>query len=146
MELEPDLSSNPRMAVNSAEHVAQPLAQEPAPTASVGAVAHDTSEYVRAWSALLASETRLARVSLVRLGLAALIVPALALGICITLDAFLVTVLNRLLGDWSSCLAMVLLANLAGAYGLLVAMRRWWRNLSLPRSRGALAQLLERMG
>ena len=132
--------------MNSAEHAAHSLAQEPGPTASLGAVAHDTSDYVQAWSALFASETRLARVSLVRLGLAALIAPALALGICMTLDAFLVAVLNRLLHDWSSCLAIVLLANVAGAYGLLLAMRRWWRNLSLPRSRGALAQLLERMG
>jgi hypothetical protein len=132
--------------MNSAEHAANSLAQEPASSASLGAVAHDTSDYVQAWSALLASETRLARVSLLRLAFAALVVPALVLGICITLDAFLAALLHRLLPDWSSCLAIVLFANLAGAYGLLVAMRRWWRNLSLPRSRAALVHLLERVG
>jgi hypothetical protein len=134
------------IVMDPAEHVTNSLAQETAPTASIGAVAHDTSAYVQAWSALLASETRLARISLVRLAFAALVIPALALGICITLDAFAVTLLHRLLQDWSSCLAIVLFANLAGAYGLLVAMRHWWRNLSLPRSRAALVHLLERMG
>jgi hypothetical protein len=109
-------------------------------------VAHDTSEYVQAWSALVASETRLAGVSLVRLGVAALLLPALALGICITLDAFLAALLHRLLQDWSACLALVLFFNLVSTYGLLVAMRHWWRNLSLPRSRAALTQLLGRLG
>lgn len=132
--------------MNPAEHASHSAAQEPAPTASLGAVAHDTSDYVQAWSALLASETRLARVSLVRLGLAALIVPAVALGICITLDAFLVALLHRLLQDWSSCLAIVLFANLLVAFGLVGAMRHWWRNLSLPRSRAALVHLLGHMG
>ncbi len=132
--------------MNPAEHAAHSSAQEPAPTASLGAVAHDTSQYVQAWSALLASETRLARNSLVRLGLAALLIPALALGICITLDAFLVALLHRLLQDWSSCLAIVLFTNLLVAFGLLSAMRHWWRNLSLPRSRAALVHLLGLMG
>lgn len=132
--------------MNSAEHIAPSLAREPAPTASLGAVAHDTSDYVQAWSTLLASETRLARGSLVRLGIAALVLPALALGIFMTLDAFLVAVLGRLLHDWSICLAIVLFVNLAGGYGLLLAMRRWWRNLCLPRSRAALVHLLKRVG
>jgi hypothetical protein len=132
--------------MNSAEHIAHSLAQEPAPTASLGAVAHDTADYVQAWSTLVASETRLASVSLVRLGVAALLIPALALGICITLNAFLTALLHRLLQDWSTCLAIVLFVNLVGAYGLLVAMRHWWRNLSLPRSRAALTQLLGHLG
>jgi hypothetical protein len=136
------------MAMDTAEHAAlHSDLQDAAPaSASIGAVAHDTSAYVQAWSALVASETRLARVSLVRLGLAVLILPAIALGICITLDAFLVAVLNRLLSNWSSSIAIVLFTNLVAAYGLLIAMRHWWRNLSLPRSRGALALLLERLG
>jgi hypothetical protein len=133
--------------MNSVEHAAPSVAQEPAPaSASFSAVAHDTSDYVQAWSALVASETRLARVSLVRLGFAALVLPAVALGIGITLDAFLVAVFNRMFHDWSSSIAIVLFMNLVAAYGLLIAMRHWWHNLSLPRSRGALAQLLERLG
>lgn len=117
----------------------------PAIAASASELAHTTSDYVHAWSKLLASETRLARVSVVRLALAALVVPALALAICITLDAFIIALLNRWLHDWSSCIAIVLFANLAGLFGLLLGMRQWWRNLSLPRSRGALVQLLGRM-
>lgn len=132
--------------MNSAEDVASALAQDSAPAASIGAVAHETSNYVQAWSALVMSETRLASASLVRLGIAALVLPALALGIFINLDAVLVAVINRVLHEWSVSLAIVLFANLLGAYVLLLAMRRWWRNLSLPRSRDALTQLLGRLG
>jgi hypothetical protein len=116
---------------------------EPAPnTDSIGDLAHDTSAYVRAWSVLVTSETRLAGKSALRLALAALAIPALALAICIIVDALVVALLNRWLHDWSSCIAIALLLNLSGLGVLLFAMRRWWRNLSLPRSRGALTHLL----
>ena len=133
--------------MNDAEdRIVQSAAQEHAPAAlSIGDLAHDTSDYVSAWSALLASETRLARVSAVRLMFAVLVFPALALGICITLDTLGVTLLNRWLQDWSSSVAIVLCTNLIGLCALLAGMRRWWRNLSLPRSRGALTHLLERL-
>lgn len=113
--------------------------------ATLGELALDTSQYVRAWSTLLSSETRLAGASVVRLGLALLVVPAIALVICVTLDALLAALLQRWLHDWSSCIAIVLCFNLACLYGLLRAMRTWWRNLSLPRSRAALVHLFERM-
>jgi hypothetical protein len=129
-----------------ADHAAPSPPQEHIPdAASLRDLAHDTTDYVRVWSSLLASETRLARISAVRLALAALVIPALALGICISLDAFLVAVLNRWLHDWSGCIAVVLFFDLAALCALLLAMRRWWHNLSLPRSRGALTHLLERM-
>ena len=129
-------------AVDPATH-SQPE-QAPA-TASIGDLAHDTSDYVRAWSGLVVSETRLASASALRLVFAALLIPALALVICITVDALVVAVLDRWLHDWSSSIAIALLLNLTGLWALLVAMRRWWRNLSLPRSRGALTQLLQRI-
>lgn len=113
--------------------------------ATLGDLALDTSNYVRAWSALLSTETRLAGASMLRLGLALLVVPAIALVICAMLDALLATLLQRWLQDWSSCLAIVLCFDLACLFGLLLAMRAWWRNLSLPRSRAALVQLFERM-
>jgi hypothetical protein len=130
-------------AVDPASHC--PPKQDASDPASVGDLAHDTSEYVRAWSALFASETRLATTSALRLVFAALVIPALALAICITVDALIVAVLNRWLHDWSSCIAITLLLNLAGLFALLASMRRWWRNLSLPRSRGALMHLLQRI-
>jgi hypothetical protein len=120
--------------------------EEPTQNAdSIGDLAHDTSAYVRAWSALVSSETRLAGRSAVRLALAALVIPALALAICITVDALLVALLNRWLHDWTSSIAIALTLNLAGLAALLFGMRRWWRNLSLPRSRGALTHLLQRI-
>jgi hypothetical protein len=132
--------------MQSAEQATPSLPQEQVPdAAALGDLARDTSDYVRAWSSLLASETRLARISLVRLAFAALVIPALALVICVALDAFLATVLNHWLRDWSICLAIVLFLDLVGLCALLMAMRRWWHNLSLPRSRSALTRLLERM-
>jgi hypothetical protein len=120
--------------------------EESAPNAaSIGDLAQDTSAYLHAWSTLLASETRLAGTSVVRLMFAALVIPALALVICIIVNALLISVLNRWLLDWSNSIAIALLLNLAGLGALLFAMRRWWRNLSLPRSRGALMHLLQRL-
>ncbi|MGH8042106.1 MAG: hypothetical protein ACREPN_08700 [Rudaea sp.] len=112
---------------------------------SIGDLARDTSAYLRAWSELLASETRLARTGLFRLGFAVLVVPVLVLTICVAVDAVLAATLNRWLHDWSSSLAIVLCADAAGLFVLLLAMRRWWRNLSLPRSRDALTRLIQRM-
>jgi hypothetical protein len=113
--------------------------------ASLANLAIDTSDYVRAWSALFASEARLAGVSVLRLGLGMLIVPALVLMICVSADALLVTLLQRWFHDWASATAAVVLFNVVCLVGLLAAMRRWWRNLSLPRSRSALGHLLERL-
>jgi hypothetical protein len=113
--------------------------------ASLANLAIDTSDYVRAWSALFASEARLAGVSVVRLGLGMLIVPALVLMICISADALLATLLQRWWHDWASATAAVVFVNVLCLFGLLAAMRRWWRNLSLPRSRTALGHLLERL-
>jgi hypothetical protein len=124
------------------------VAPAPAP-ADIGAklsdLATDTSNYVRAWSSLLASETRLAGASLLRLVFALLVVPALALGILLSVDALLATSLQHWLQSWVISVAIVLLLNIGCLFGLLVAIRRWWRNLSLPRSRAAFAQMLERM-
>ena len=111
----------------------------------LGDLTTDASNYVRAWSGLLASETRLAGVSLVRLVFGLLVVPALALGIFLSVDALLAAILQRWLHDWASSVAIVLLFNLACLCVLLVAIRHWWRNLSLPRSRAALVKMLERM-
>lgn len=137
-------------AVNAANQTAQSLPDSTRPgeadvAAKLGELALDTSSYVRAWSALLSSETRLAGASMLRLAFALLVVPAIALVICATLDALLAALLQRWLQDWSSCIAIVLCFNLACLYGLLLAMRAWWRDLSLPRSRAALVQLFKRI-
>ena len=121
------------------------LAGAASSAASLGDVALDTSHYVRAWSALFASETRLAGASMLHLVFAALVVPALALMICATLDALLAALLQRWVHDWPSSIGIVLCVDLAALYGLVRAMRGWWRDLSLPRSRAALVQLFEHL-
>lgn len=133
--------------MNPAEHDL-PVTPDATPDngASIVDLARSTSEYAQAWSGLLASETRLARVSAVRLVLAALLIPALALGIFIAINAVVAAVLQRWLHDWASCIALVLFLDIAVLCGVLLAMRRWWRNLSMPRSRAALVQLLRRAG
>ncbi|MDR3386081.1 MAG: hypothetical protein P4L92_03440 [Rudaea sp.] len=132
--------------MNPVDSAPASLPQDSTPEpASLSNLAHGTTDYVRAWSSLVASESRLARISATRLVFACLFIPALGLGICIALDAFLVTLLNRWLHDWSSCIAIVLCADIAVLCALLLAMRRWWRNLSMPRSRQALTHLLGRM-
>ncbi len=75
--------------------------------------------------------------------IAALVIPALVLMIGVAANALIAAVLDRWLHDWSACIAIALFLDMLALYGLVVAMRRWWHNLSLPRSRCALTQLLE---
>lgn len=132
--------------MDGAERTAQSIPQSATDGAgALGDLAVDASQYLRAWSALLASETRLAGESMLRLLFALLVVPAVALVICAAVDALLAALLQRWLQDWSSCIAIVLCIDLAVMYGLLRAIRAWWRNLSLPRSRAALVHVFERI-
>jgi len=117
----------------------------PDATASLANLAIDTTDYVRAWSALFASEARLAGISMVRLAIGAIVAPAVALVICISVDALLAALLQKWWHDWAASTGAVVVFNVICFVGLLFAMRRWWRNLSLPRSRNALGHLLERL-
>jgi hypothetical protein len=47
----------------------------------------------------------------------------------------------RVVSDWALALGGVVLINLGLLVGVLVLLRRWWRTLSLPRSREALIGL-----
>ncbi|HZP64893.1 MAG TPA: hypothetical protein VFB32_01170 [Rudaea sp.] len=117
----------------------------PAADASLAGIAQNTTDYVKAWSTLFAAETRVARTSAVRLMFAAAALPAVILGVLIAADALVAALAERLLHDWASGIALTLFLDVAAFGGLLVAMRRWWRNLSLPRSRAAFARLVGRM-
>jgi hypothetical protein len=125
------------------------LPEQPAGNAdaagALGDLAVDSANYIRAWSRLFADETRLAGSSMVRLAFGMLVVPALALVICAALDALLASILQRWLHDWASDIAIVLGIDIVCLFALLVSIRRWWRNLSLPRSRAALVHLFERI-
>jgi len=106
--------------------------------ASLVDLARNSTRFVRAWGSLVASEAALARVNLGRLLLLALFIPAIAIGIVLGLDGVLAGLLYRLVSDWALALGAVVLVNAGLLVGVLVLLRRWWRTLSLPRSREAL--------
>lgn len=108
---------------------------------SLADLAQNTTRYVRAWGVLIASEAALARINLFRVLLLALFVPAIAIGIVLGLDGVLAGLLFRLGSDWTVAMGAVALVNLGLLVGVLVLLRRWWRTLSLPRSREALTRL-----
>jgi len=119
-------------------------APEAAAAATLGDVVRDSAEYARALGHLVASEAELAKVNLVRILIVALLLPAIAAGAILSLDAFFAALLFRRMQDWSLAIGTVALANLALLAGLFWALRSWWRTLSLPRSRAAFAGLWER--
>lgn len=108
-------------------------------------LAQDTGDYLRAWSELFSGEARLARICVNRLLLAAVGVCFLVFGIVITGNVLTAALLQRWLHDWASAMACALMLNFVVLVGVLLAMRVWWRNLSLPRSRRALRELMQRL-
>lgn len=108
---------------------------------SISDLAKNTTRYARAWADMVAGEAALARVNLGRLLLAALFVPAIAIGVVLGLDGLLASLLYRLWPNWSIAIGGVLIFNVGLLFGTLRLLRQWWRTLSLPRSREALARL-----
>jgi hypothetical protein len=117
---------------------------ETAAAATLADVVRDSAEYARALGQLVASEAELARVNLVRIFIVALLLPAIAAGAVLSLDAFFAALLFRWMQDWSLAIGTVALANLVLLAGFFWALRSWWRTLSLPRSRAAFSSLWER--
>jgi hypothetical protein len=106
-------------------------------------LARDIGAYARALGHLALSEAALARINLVRLLLLALAVPAIVFGILLGVDALLAALALQVFHAWSIAVVCVLIVNVALLALTLVLLRRWWRSLSLPRSRAALARALE---
>jgi len=109
--------------------------------ASLAGLARNSTRFARAWGNLVASEAALARINLGRMLLVTLFIPALAVGIVAGLDGVLVGLLHRVLADWTVAFAGVAVFNLVLLFCVLLVLRRWWRTLSLPRSREALTRL-----
>ena len=114
-------------------------------THTLGDLAHRSGDYVRAWSELFSDEAQLARICVNRLLLAAVWVCFLVFGSVVAANVLSAALLQRWLHDWASAVALTLLGNLVVLVGVLLAMRRWWRNLTLPRSRRALRELMQRL-
>jgi len=111
--------------------------------ASLRQFASDVSAYARALGQLAFSEAALAKVNFTRLLLLALAVPAIVFGILLGVDALLAALALRLFGDITLAFASVLAVNTGLLVLTLLLLRRWWRSLSLPRSRAALAKAVE---
>jgi len=134
---QPEETAEPAVADES------PAAAVPHADASFATLARDTAEYARAWGSLAASEAALAKINLVRLLVLALIVPALALGVVLGIDALLAALAFRLLQNWGLAIASVVLVDLGLLLGVFALLRQWWRSLSLPRSRAELSRLMQ---
>ncbi len=112
-------------------------------SAELKKLARDANAYARALGHLVVSEAALARINIVRLLLLALAVPAIVFGILLGVDALLAAIALRIFSDWSIAVICVLAVNVALLAWTLLLLRRWWRSLSLPRSRAALARAFE---
>ncbi|MGH8122178.1 MAG: hypothetical protein ACREPT_05355 [Rudaea sp.] len=128
-------------AARAEASAAQP--EDGATLSDLSAIAQHGTQYARAWGALLISEAALAKVNLVRILVLMLVVPALALGALLSIDALLATLAQRWLQDWNLAICSVFLLNIAALLGTLMLLRSWWRSLSLPHSRAALARLIK---
>jgi len=109
--------------------------------ASLGDLARDTGDFVKAWFTLITSEAALAKVNLVKIVLVALLVPAVAIGIVAGVNGIVVTLLFALLENWPLAFVGTAVLNIAVLVWMLWMLRNWWRTLSLPRSRKALTGL-----
>ena len=133
-------TATPRVAADADNEQAPESSEK---SAELRQLAHDAAAYARALGDLALSEAALARVNLVRLLLLALAVPAIVFGILLGFDALLAALALRLSSDWSIAIVCVLVVNATLLVLTLTLLRRWWRSLSLPRSRAALARALE---
>jgi hypothetical protein len=104
-------------------------------------LAHETTDYARAWAQLAAGEASLAKYNLVRMLIVALLVPAMAAGVVVGLDASAVALLQTLLHSWSISTGIVAVLNIVLLLGMLWQLRSWLKSLSLPKSRAALSRL-----
>jgi hypothetical protein len=114
-------------------------------TPSLGDVAASGSQLLRAWVDLFDREFRLARRSLLYLVVSAVVFPIIAFSAWLALSAALVGILERFTGGWLSALSAVAGVQLIAIGILLLLMRRWWRDLTLPQSRAALVRAMERL-
>src|SRR6185312_8446449 len=111
----------------------QPALNDADAAHGLGDLARYSGDYVRAWSELLAGEAQLARICVNRLLLATLWACFLVFGIVVTGNVLAAAMFERWLLDWASAIALTLFLNFIVLTGLLLAMRGWWRTLSLPR-------------
>ncbi len=123
------------------EDTGPPAPSAPPAEQGVTDLARETAEYARAWVQLAIDETALAKTNLVRLLVVGLMVPAMASGVIVGLDALGTALLQSLLHSWSIATAIVSGLNIALLLAMLWLLWRWSKSLSLPKSRAAFNRL-----
>ena len=113
--------------------------------ASLRNIAHEAIEYLRNLTQLFLGEVEIARGSFKRLLVAAVLIPVFSLTVWATLNVLLGALVARWLHDWLYGYLAILILNVALIAGCVFGASRWKKDLSLPRSRAALARLLERI-
>ena len=103
------------------------------------------ADYVRTLLHLFLGELQIARGSFVRMLVAGALIPVFLLTIWTALNLLVAASVSRLLNDWIYGYLSVLLLNGILVWLSVMALKRWKRDLTLPRSRDALARLLERI-
>ena len=115
--------------------------QEP----SLRDIAHEGIEYLRNLAQLFLGEVEVARGSFTRLLIAGALIPVFLMTIWAALNFLLAALVARWLQDWLYGYLAILVVNVALVSAFVIAVKRWKRDLTLPRSRSALAQLLEKI-
>jgi hypothetical protein len=140
------LNAQPSLQASEEPETRPPVAEssDAESAASLTTLAHEGIEYLRNFLQLLLGETALAGSSLRRLFISALVVPAIVLSTWLTLNALLVALLEKWLHGWIIPIVIVLVFDVVTLALFLLSMRRWWADLSLPRSRAAIARLMDR--
>jgi hypothetical protein len=108
-------------------------------------VVKDGADYVRTLLHLFLGEVQIARGSFVRMLAAGALIPVFLLTIWSALNLLVAAIVARVLGDWIYGYLAILLLNGILVWVSVRALKRWKRDLTLPRSRDALARLLERI-
>jgi hypothetical protein len=113
--------------------------------ASLRKIAHEAIDYVRHLVQLFLGEVQIARGSFVRMLVAGALIPVFLMTIWAALNLLLAALVTRWLGNWNYGYLSILVVNAVLVGILVVGLLRWKRDLTLPRSREALARLLERI-
>lgn len=103
------------------------------------------ADLVHAWSGLLSLELALARRSLHWLLIGLIAVPVIGLSAWLSLSALLVALAHAYTNSWLLALLLGTGMQLLALALLLYYLRRWAADLTLPQSRAALVQAMERM-
>ncbi len=135
--------------VETPERVADEAVTQPLPDsvddASFAKLVQEGADYVRTLLQLFLGEVQIARGSFVRMLIAGALIPVFLLTIWSALNLLIAAIVARVLNDWIYGYLSILLLNGILVWLAVMGLKRWKRDLTLPRSRDALARLLERI-